>query len=265
MRGCSFQMNGPGNIAQIGWEGAFQTKCDHKAGFHSVPLAKESWQYFAFQWRGVYYVFTTLCFGWKISPFTYHSLSEAVASYLRSEGLSVLTWIDDFYFKIFRITRPFTSSERFRAVQVAGYLMISVFYRAGYIISITKHELEPTTDIIFFEVQSDSIAQRFSTPEDKLDKLGALNTKAVTDKKNSYSLLEKMAGKCTSLSRSHFMHKEIVKFQRSGGTRKTFLISLFPRVEVYDSSSTSRWLSEKNELSAMAQTASPEDDAHRVV
>ena len=230
MRDCPFQMDGPGKIAQVAWEGVFQMKCDHKAGFHNVPLAKESWQYFGFQWRGVYYVFTTLCFGWKISPFIYHSLSEAVASFLRSQGLPVLTWIDDFYFTNFRVTRLLTSAEQLRSAQVAGYLVMSVFYRAGYFMSIAKCELEPTTNIIFLGVQSDSIAQRFSIPEEKLDKLEALITKAVKDGKIAFPTLEKVAGKCTSMSvacpaallYTHFMYKEIAKFQRSGGKRKTF-------------------------------------------
>lgn len=92
MKDCPFKMDGVGKIAQCAWEGAFQMKCDHKAGFHHVPLAKESWQYFGFQWEGVYYVFTTLCFGWKISPFIYHSLTEAggrLLAYERSADVSV--------------------------------------------------------------------------------------------------------------------------------------------------------------------------------
>lgn len=100
-----FPMDGVGKIAQCAWEGAFPMKCDHKAGFHNVPIAKESWKYFGVQWGGEYYAFTTLCFGWKISPFIDHSLSEAVAGYLRRKGLPVLTWIDDFYFTNFRSTK----------------------------------------------------------------------------------------------------------------------------------------------------------------
>ena len=43
MRDCPFSMNGVGKIAQCAWKDAFQMKCDHKAGFHNVPLAEESW------------------------------------------------------------------------------------------------------------------------------------------------------------------------------------------------------------------------------
>lgn len=222
MKDCPFQMDGVGKIAQCAWEGAFQMKCDHKAGFHNVPIEKESWQYFGFQWDGVYYVFTTLCFGWKISPFIYHSLTEAVAGYLRTKGVPVLTWIDDVYFTGFQSTRDEPTSVQLHAAHVAGYLVMSVFYKAGYFMSIAKCELDPTTSIIFLGVRSDSTEQRFTIPDEKLAKLELLITTAVTQKKISFPTLEKVAGKCTSMSvacpaallYTHFMYKEIGNFQR---------------------------------------------------
>ena len=234
MRDCPFSMDGVGKIAQCAWEGAFQMKCDHKAGFHNVPLSPESWQYFGFQWRGVYYVFTTLCFGWKISPFTYHSLSEAVAGFLRTQGLPVLTWIDDFYFTNFRATKSHVPSAQFQAAQVAGYLVMSVFYHAGYFMSIATCELVPTTSIIFLGVRSDSITQRFTVPEEKLAKLEGLIREAISDGSIPFPTLEKVAGKCTSMSvacpaallYTHFMYKEIGKFQRQGSKRKAFRIPI---------------------------------------
>ena len=38
---------------------------------------------------------TVLPFGWKISPLIYHSVTEAVAMYIRSLGIPMLCWIDD--------------------------------------------------------------------------------------------------------------------------------------------------------------------------
>ena len=75
-----FQMGGVGKVAHCSWKGAQQVTLDHKSGSHNVPLAPESWEYFGLCWRGVYYVWTVLCFGWCTSPYIYHSLSDAVAS-----------------------------------------------------------------------------------------------------------------------------------------------------------------------------------------
>ena len=40
-------------------------------------------------------MFAVLPFGWKSSPLIYHSLTEAVAMYVRSLGIPMLVWIDD--------------------------------------------------------------------------------------------------------------------------------------------------------------------------
>lgn len=32
------KMDAVGKVAQCAWSGAFQTTCDHKSGFHHVPL-----------------------------------------------------------------------------------------------------------------------------------------------------------------------------------------------------------------------------------
>ena len=42
-------------------------------------------------------VFTVLPFGWKSSPVVYHTLTEAVAMYLRSKGIPMVVWIDDMF------------------------------------------------------------------------------------------------------------------------------------------------------------------------
>lgn len=244
MKDCPFQMDGVGKIAQCAWEGAFQMKCDHKAGFHNVPIDKESWQYFGFQWDGVYYVFTTLCFGWKISPFIYHSLTEAVAGYLRTKGVPVLTWIDDVYFTGFQSTREESTPRQLHAAHVAGYLVMSVFYKAGYFMSITKCELVPTTSIIFLGVRCDSKEQRFTIPDEKLAKLELLITTAITQEKISFPTLEKVAGKCTFISctRRSGIFSANARYARERGRIST---SLSLPIVAYASSLTSGWRCER--------------------
>ena len=87
-------MDGVGKVAQCSRKGAQQVTLDHKSGFHIVPLAPESWEYFGLGWRGVYYVWTVLCFGWCASPYIYHSLSGAVAQHLRSQDIPTSAWLD---------------------------------------------------------------------------------------------------------------------------------------------------------------------------
>ena len=68
---------------------------DYKNKYQHVALHKDSWKLFGVYWKGKYYVFTVLPFGWKSSPVIYHTLTEAVAMYIRSLGIPMLAWIDD--------------------------------------------------------------------------------------------------------------------------------------------------------------------------
>ena len=82
-----FQMDEIGKVAQCSWKGAQQVTLDHKSRFHNVSLAPKSWGYFGLCWRGMCCVWTALCFWWCASPYIYHSLSDAVAQYLRSKDM----------------------------------------------------------------------------------------------------------------------------------------------------------------------------------
>lgn len=94
--------------------------------------------------------------------------------------------------------------------------------------SIAKSELDPTTSIIFLGVRCDSKEQRFTIPNEKLVKLELLITTAVAQEKIYFPTLEKVAGKCTSMSvacpaallYTHFLYKEIGDCQRKGKVRK---------------------------------------------
>ena len=90
-----FKMDGVGKVAQCSWQGAHQISMNHRSGFRNVPLHPDSWTYFRIYWKEVYYVWTVLCFGWCESPYIYHTLSSAVAQYLRHLDVPITTWLDD--------------------------------------------------------------------------------------------------------------------------------------------------------------------------
>lgn len=229
-----FSMDGVGKVAQCAWPGAHQVTIDHKAGYHHVALDAGSWQYFGFEWEGELYVFTVLAFGWCSAPFIYASLSEAVARYLRARDIPVLTWIDDFYLTNFRSTRMLSYDEQFSAAQTTACIALEVFYRAGYFISLKKCELIPTTSLVFLGIICDSDKGRFEVPEDKLSKLEAILTDAITSRSITFQMLEKLVGKCTSLSvavpvaalYTHHMYKSLATFQRRGGRKPSMEIEI---------------------------------------
>ena len=66
--------------------------------------------------------------------------------------------------------------------------------------SITKCVVEPTVRLVFSGIIFDTEARRFDVPEDKLLKSEVILTVAITSGWISFVDLERLAGKCTSMS-----------------------------------------------------------------
>lgn len=75
--------------------GSFMTKCDDKSGYDHLLLCENSQTYFGFRFGGLWFVFATLAFGWKFSPYIYHTIGLAASGFLRAKGLSCSLYIDD--------------------------------------------------------------------------------------------------------------------------------------------------------------------------
>ena len=59
--------------------------------------------------------------------------------------------------------------------------------------------LETITDLVFLGVGCDTAQRRFYVPEDKLRKLEAILRDAIGSRNISFSQLDKLEGKCTSM------------------------------------------------------------------
>ena len=64
----------------------------------SILLRSSSWPLFGFSYGGTDYYWCVLPFGFNLSPWCYHTLSEAKMAYLRSIGLACLdgSWFSNF-------------------------------------------------------------------------------------------------------------------------------------------------------------------------
>ena len=141
-----------------------------------------------------------LCLGWCASPYIYHSLSAAVAQYLRSQDIPTSAWLDDFWMTNSRATRGLSPTGQKNVAREAVALALTIFYRCGYFMALTKCSLEPTTDLVFLGIGCDTTQRRFYVPEDKLRKLEAILRDAFDSRSISFSQLGKLAGKCTSMN-----------------------------------------------------------------
>ena len=84
-RDIPFSMDNASKIAEVAWEGVYFFKIDHKNGYLHVPIHKNSRKYFGIFWKGIYYVFAVLPFGWKSSPLINIPFLNRSSSYVREK------------------------------------------------------------------------------------------------------------------------------------------------------------------------------------
>ena len=136
-----------------------------------------------------------------------------------------------------RATRGLSPTDQKNAAREAVALALTIFYHCGYFMAFPKFSLEPTTDLVFLGVGCDTAQRRFYVPEDKLRKLEAILRDAIDNRSISFSQLEKLAGKCTSMSvavppaslYTHNIYRNIAAFKRSGGRKNLPSIAVSKR------------------------------------
>ena len=198
-RDIPFSMDNAARVADVAWGGVYFFKIDHKNGYHHVPIHPDSWKFFGVLWKGIFYVFAVLPFGWKPSPYIYHSITEAVAMYCRSLGLPMLVWIDDMMGMTEQKCKGMTDEEQFQSALRAMVVLSIITFKAGYFIGLSKCSLIPEKVMTYLGIQCDSLKSRFSVPEERVIKYLPLLHDMLTKKFVSYSEMEVMVGKLVSL------------------------------------------------------------------
>ena len=199
-RHVHFTMDTVSRVPVVAEEGVFMGSLDDRSGFHNLALQPESWPLFGVHYDGVDYVCTTAPFGWNESPVCYHSLSEAKAACVRSRGIPCLAYIDDAWYANFAATFGASRRVQWLAAAEALHLGVIVSFLCGYFLSDTKCELNPSQVQKYLGIICDSTTASFRVPEDKLRKLHALIEQALAAGSITVTRLEKIAGKCVSMS-----------------------------------------------------------------
>lgn len=183
------------------------TKCDDKSGYDHVLLQEASQQYFGICWRGVWFVCTTLPFGWKESPFIYHTIGLVASGYFRRLGIPCSLYIDDrLQGEVFTSSGPWSTppaqrSEDFRrrAAVVAILIVLSTLVRLGYTIGIEKSVLKPTTCLEYLGFEVNSSRQAFLVPQRKLLAWARLREQILSSRNRvNVKTLQRFQGKCIS-------------------------------------------------------------------
>lgn len=173
--------------------GDYLITLDHKSGYHHWPVADDSRTYLGFQWRGVYYEWCVMPFGWSPACAIYNTASTVVAAFLRRSGVHTMVYLDDFGFG-----QP--GDKQQEALYRTLWLIMAVMYLAGYVVSLTKSQLIPRRIAVMLGFGVDTVAQRFFVPQDKLARIMELLKEAGTKPAMKLQELRSLVGKLQALS-----------------------------------------------------------------
>ena len=179
--------------------GHFQSVCDDKSGYDHISLTEDSQPLFGLAWKGCFFVYRTLPFGWKASAFIYHSVGLIATSHIRSLGVPCSQYIDDRHIGQL-VTPPSCPWSNLQKAEAAAYIATSILTSLGYTLALAKSSLAPSQTVRYLGYLCDSQLGAFILPEDKKLKFRALRENILCQQEIDLKTLQKFAGKTTSFS-----------------------------------------------------------------
>lgn len=178
-----------------------KTAFDDKSGYDHVKLSPDSFTFVGLEWKGWYFCYKTLPFGWKASAYVYHTVGLAATCHIRSLGVPCSQYIDDRHVGQLALRRDLQDSlmwSNFQLAEAAAFVVCSVLVRLRYFMGLSKSVPVPQTRIRFLGFLSDSILQAFLIPQDKRIKFATLRDSILQCRTVSIKTLQRFAGKVTS-------------------------------------------------------------------
>ncbi|MBU6280280.1 MAG: hypothetical protein KGN78_13645 [Actinomycetales bacterium] len=166
---------------------------DHKSGYHHVPIHPGSQGYFGVEWKGAFYVWTVLPFGWNSACFVYATITTTLAAFARGRGKHVTVYLDDFAWAVPKSLPPMA---RKREVVLSANLQ----YLAGFVLSMEKSLFDPTWLLPLLGFLVNSAEERYEVPEAKWQKILLLLNEVLAAEVTQGRVLEKLLGKLQALA-----------------------------------------------------------------
>ncbi|XP_077998242.1 uncharacterized protein LOC144451313 [Glandiceps talaboti] len=179
--------------------GHFQTKLDDKSGYDHVMITMASRALLGIQWGGWWYVCATLPFGWKCSPYIYQTIGLCAMNEIRKCGVPSSLYIDDRHAGQIRNCTENTWSNMEKA-NAACYIMSHILISLGYYLALEKCIFIPTQTLEFLGFKVDTVKTIFSITQRKREKFAELREHILNQSPVSVKTLQRMMGKCVSLT-----------------------------------------------------------------
>ncbi|XP_065185818.1 uncharacterized protein LOC135816551 [Sycon ciliatum] len=154
-----FKMESLHHAADLLQQGYFMCKLDLKDAFHSVRIHPYSRRWLRFRWREETWQYRCLPFGLSDAPRTFTKILAPVAAFLRSLGILLVVYLDDWLFI------AATAEAAKQSVNAAAFLLEHL----GFIISRDKSILTPVQSLEFLGITVNSLSMEFHLPDRKYE------------------------------------------------------------------------------------------------
>ena len=165
---------------------------DIKNGFHHIPINIEFRDYFGFSWRGEFFHWCVLPFGWCASPYFFGKTLKPVIKFLRSKGIRLVLYVDDFLI-LAQVSDIFYHKD----------LVIETLTALGWNINYQKSDLEPSHSKLFLGYIVNTESEPYlEIPSDKCKKLKKDISRILVKQCVQARVLARAAGLCISVVRA---------------------------------------------------------------
>ena len=210
MRDKPFTLHSLNDLPRYVAKDSYQTVLDDKSGYDHILLTEESRTFFGIQWGGWYFTYNSLKFGWKISPYVYHTTGLLAANFFRSIGIPCLPYIDDRHNGQLQVPLEqgeygtlSTADERWSAAAKSAIFLVAFYLvRMGYFLGLSKSILTPLKIIPYLGFLVDSSMEVFHLIPEKKHKFVTLVQETLQSTYVSVKTLQRLVGKCTFFSRA---------------------------------------------------------------
>lgn len=196
MKDVPFRLDSLINLPRYVGRDTYQTILDDKSGYDHLLLTEESRTFFGIQWGGWYFVYNTLPFGWKISPFVYHSTGLMVSNFFRSVGIPCSLYIDDCHNGQLQISPRRGAYAAF--VNPDEHNLAAA--KSAVFLGLPKSILMPRKVVPYLGFLSDSSREVFHLIPEKREKFRSLVQHILGCSVISVKCLQRLVGKCVSFS-----------------------------------------------------------------
>ena len=183
-------------------------RLDLKDAYLLIPIHRDSKRFLRFQFLQQMYEFNALPFGLSSAPFIFTKLIKPLANYLRSRGIKMVVYLDDFL--IFGTTRE--ECRRHTDVTIALLTFL------GLIVNWDKSDIEPMQSCKFLGMVIDSQDMVITLPPQKRAKIKetleyTLNSQRI-ELQRLMELIGVLVAACPAIAYGWLYYKELERLKQ---------------------------------------------------